>query len=55
VDVLIFLRPFIWSRVSGLMRFRYGSDKGTALNFVEIKEKVRWRPWQLDKRSGKKA
>jgi hypothetical protein len=30
VDTLIFLRPFIWSSVSGLMRFRYGSDKGTA-------------------------
>jgi hypothetical protein len=31
-----FLRPFIWSRVSGLMRFRIGSDKGTASNFVHI-------------------
>jgi hypothetical protein len=25
-----FLRSFIWSRVFGLMRFRDGSDKGTA-------------------------
>jgi hypothetical protein len=25
-----FLRPFIWSRVPGLMPFRDGSDKGTA-------------------------
>jgi hypothetical protein len=24
------LDPFIWSRVSGQMRFRNGSDKGTA-------------------------
>jgi hypothetical protein len=32
------LRPFIWSRVSGLMRLRDGSDKGTASNFVKISE-----------------
>jgi hypothetical protein len=31
-----FLRPYIWSRVSGLMRFRSGSDKGTASHFVII-------------------
>jgi hypothetical protein len=47
VEVL-FLRLFIWSRVSGLMQFRDGSDKGTALHSVQISEK-------LDKRSGKKA
>jgi hypothetical protein len=29
-----FLRPFIWSRVSGLMQFRNGSDKETASYFV---------------------
>jgi hypothetical protein len=29
-----FSRPFIWSRVSGLMRFHDGSDKGTTSNFV---------------------
>jgi hypothetical protein len=34
------LRIFIWSLVSGLMRFRDGSDKGTASNFVQISEKV---------------
>jgi hypothetical protein len=26
-----FLCPFIWSRLSGLMRFCNGSDKGTAI------------------------
>jgi hypothetical protein len=55
-DVLICLQPFIWSRVSGLMRFRDRSDKGTASNFVSISEKVWWRLWQwLYKRSGRKA
>jgi hypothetical protein len=34
-----FLRPFIWSRVSGLMRFRDGSDKGTASHFVQMSGK----------------
>jgi hypothetical protein len=36
VDVLNF--PFIWSRVSGLMRFRHGSDIGMASNFVQLSE-----------------
>jgi hypothetical protein len=37
------------------MRFRDGSVKETALNFVQISEKVRQRPWQcLDKRTGNK-
>jgi hypothetical protein len=50
-----FLRPFIWYRVSGLKRFRDGSDKATS-NFVKISENVRRRPWQwLDKRSEKKT
>jgi hypothetical protein len=40
------LRPFIWSRVSGLMRFHDGFDIGTASNFVQISEKVGQRPWQ---------
>jgi hypothetical protein len=40
-----FFTSIIWSRVSGLMQFRGGSDKGTASNFVQ---------W-LHKRSGKKA
>jgi hypothetical protein len=49
-----FLRPFIWSCVSVLMRYRDGSDKGTASNFVQVSEKVRRRPWEwLDKRLGK--
>jgi hypothetical protein len=26
-----FLRPFIWSRVSGLIQFHDGSDKGTVM------------------------
>jgi hypothetical protein len=33
-------RPFIWSCVSGLMRLRGGSDKGTESNFVKVSEKV---------------
>jgi hypothetical protein len=41
-----FLRPFIWSHVSGLMGFSEGSDEGTASNFVQLSEKVQWRPWQ---------
>jgi hypothetical protein len=42
--------------LSGLMRFRDGSDKGSASNVVQISEKVGRRPWQWwDKRSGKKA
>jgi hypothetical protein len=36
-----FLRSFIWSRVLGLARFRDGSDKGAASDFVEISEGVR--------------
>jgi hypothetical protein len=38
VDVLIF-----YVLVFGLMRFRYGSDKGTASNVAQIPEKVRRR------------
>jgi hypothetical protein len=34
-----FIRPFIWSYVSGLTRLRGGSDKGTASNFMQISEK----------------
>jgi hypothetical protein len=30
------LRPFIWSRVSGLMRFLDGYNKGTASHCVQI-------------------
>jgi hypothetical protein len=32
------LRPFIWSRVSGLMRFRDGSDSECASRFVQVSE-----------------
>jgi hypothetical protein len=47
---------FIWSHVSGLMRFCNGSNKGTASNFMQVSDKVWQRPWQLlDKRLGKKA
>jgi hypothetical protein len=35
-----FLHPFIWSHVSGPMRFCDGSNKGTATKDVEIPEKV---------------
>jgi hypothetical protein len=35
-----FLRPFIWSRVYGLMRFLGGSNKGAASNFVQITENM---------------
>jgi hypothetical protein len=53
---MIFLRTFILSRVSDLMRFRDGSHKGTASDFGEISEKVRRRPWQwLDEHSRKEA
>jgi hypothetical protein len=46
--------PFIWSRVSGLKRFRDGFDKGTTSNFVQISENLLRGPWKrLDKRSGK--
>jgi hypothetical protein len=41
-----FLRPFIWSHDSGLIRFRDGSHKGSASNFMQISEKVRRRPYQ---------
>jgi hypothetical protein len=34
------LRYFIWSCVSGMMRFRDGSIKGIALDFGQIAEKV---------------
>jgi hypothetical protein len=51
-----FLCPYILSRVSGLMRFCDGFDKGTASNYVQISEKVQRTPWQLlDRRSGKKT
>jgi hypothetical protein len=36
-----FLRPVVWSRVSGLMRFRGGSHKGTASSFIQISGKLR--------------
>jgi hypothetical protein len=35
-----YLRPFIWSRVSGMTRFRDGSDIECASNFVQISEKM---------------
>jgi hypothetical protein len=42
-----FLRRFIWSRVSGLMLFRDGANKGTISNVqISKKKKVRQRPWQ---------
>jgi hypothetical protein len=51
-----YLRPFILSRIFALMRFRYGSNKRTASDFVQTSEDVPPRPWQwLDKRSGKKT
>jgi hypothetical protein len=34
VNVLISLHPFIWSRVSGVMWFRSGSDEGTAMHQI---------------------
>jgi hypothetical protein len=43
-----FLRPFIWSRVTGLMRFRDGSNKETASNFVQSSENLGRRPWQWE-------
>jgi hypothetical protein len=36
VDVLIFLCPFIWNRVSGLMWFHNGSNSKCALDSVHI-------------------
>jgi hypothetical protein len=36
-----FSRHCIYSRISGLMRFLNGSDKGTASDFVQISEDVR--------------
>jgi hypothetical protein len=49
------LRPFIWSRVSGQMRFYEASDKATASNFGQISEKVLRVPWQwLDNVCGRK-
>jgi hypothetical protein len=33
------LRPSVWSREYGLMKFRYDSDKGTASKFVQISKK----------------
>jgi hypothetical protein len=35
-----FIPPFIWSRVSCLMRFPDGSNKGTASNFMQISKQV---------------
>jgi hypothetical protein len=35
-----FLRPFIWSGLSGLMPFRDGFDSKCASNFVQILEKT---------------
>jgi hypothetical protein len=34
-----FLRPFIWSSASGLMRFCHGSDKGAAQSFIKVIQK----------------
>jgi hypothetical protein len=46
------LHPFIWSHLSGMMRFRDGSDRGTASNFVQsAAEILLW----IDTRSAKKA
>jgi hypothetical protein len=54
--MLIFLHPFIWSFVSGLLQFCNGSDQGTASNCVQITEKVWRRPWQrLGVQLGQKA
>jgi hypothetical protein len=51
-----FLRPFIWNRLSGVMQFCDGSDKGKAAHFVHVSEKLRRILWlRLDKRSGKKV
>jgi hypothetical protein len=40
VDVLFFLPSFIWSLVSGLIRFRAATDEGTASNCVQISEEA---------------
>jgi hypothetical protein len=37
VDIL---HPFIWSSVSGLIRFRDESHKETSSNFVQVLKKV---------------
>jgi hypothetical protein len=51
-----FLRPFIWSGITGLMRFWDASDSECASNFVQISEKMRRRTWQwLSKCSWKKT
>jgi hypothetical protein len=43
-------------RVCDLMLFHNGSDSECAYNFVQVLEKVLWRPWQqLDMHAGKKA
>jgi hypothetical protein len=44
VDVLN-LRPFTWSRVSGLIRFQDLSNKATASHFVQVSERVGSRSW----------
>jgi hypothetical protein len=43
---VLILRPFIWIRVIGLIRFRDGSVKRKASHFIQISEEVRRRPWQ---------
>jgi hypothetical protein len=40
------LHHFIWSRMASLSRFRYGSDKATASNFVHILEEVHRKRWK---------
>jgi hypothetical protein len=50
-----FLRPFIWSLVFSLMRFRDGSDKGTTLNCVQISEKVLRRLWLISQAFGEEC
>jgi hypothetical protein len=41
-DMLIFLCPFIWGCVTGMMQLRDGHDNGTS-NFVQISEIMQWR------------
>jgi hypothetical protein len=49
-----FLRPFIWSLVSGPMQHPEGSDSECASNCVQISEEVQLRPWSfLEKLLGK--
>jgi hypothetical protein len=51
-----FLRHFILTCVSGLMRFRNESDKGTPSNVLQISEKLRQGPWNwLENHWWKKA